>query len=127
MDQPNTFDLQAILTHEAGHFFGLAHATDTHSIMYAYYKPGAIQLTADDVAGVCATYPSAHGGGCSCSAASDRFGPWETVVAAALLVVALARRRHRRRAGGNCNHVLRFTTEMRGRDRNSFRRPSAGM
>jgi len=94
---------------------------------FAFLDWALPRLPADDVAGVCATYPSAHGGGCSCSAASDRFGPWETVVAAALLVVALARRRHRRRAGGNCNYVLRFTTEMRGRDRNSFRRPSAGM
>src|SRR5262249_53351461 len=28
-------DLQAVLTHEAGHFYGLAHATDTHAVMYA--------------------------------------------------------------------------------------------
>jgi hypothetical protein len=41
------FDLQAILTHEAGHFLGLAHATDTNAIMYAYYKPGAVDLTSD--------------------------------------------------------------------------------
>jgi len=53
----SAYDLQAILTHEAGHFFGLAHATDTNSIMYAYYVRGKIQLTSDDAAGFCAIYP----------------------------------------------------------------------
>jgi len=41
---PSTIDLQAILTHEAGHFFGLAHATDESVVMYAYYSPGHIDL-----------------------------------------------------------------------------------
>jgi hypothetical protein len=50
------FDLQAILTHEAGHFYGLAHATSPTSVMYAFYQPGAIALTPDDVAGVCTLY-----------------------------------------------------------------------
>ena len=50
------YDLQAILTHEAGHFLGLAHSADTSAIMYAYYQPGAIDLTADDVGGICAMY-----------------------------------------------------------------------
>jgi MYXO-CTERM domain-containing protein len=53
----NTYDLQAILTHEAGHFLGLAHATDTQAIMYAYYAPGSVALTPDDVAGICTVYP----------------------------------------------------------------------
>jgi hypothetical protein len=53
----NTYDLQAILTHEAGHFLGLAHATETTSIMYAYYSPGSLTLTGDDLAGICAIYP----------------------------------------------------------------------
>jgi hypothetical protein len=47
------FDLQSILTHEAGHFLGIAHATDTNAIMYAYYQPGAINLTADDIDAIC--------------------------------------------------------------------------
>jgi hypothetical protein len=51
------YDLQAILTHEAGHFLGLAHAADTSAVMYAYYLPGRIQLTDDDKAGFCAIYP----------------------------------------------------------------------
>jgi hypothetical protein len=61
LDDPpplNTYNLQAILTHEAGHFFGLAHATDTGSIMYAFYKARALDLTQDDVDGVCSIYPA---------------------------------------------------------------------
>ncbi len=54
--QSGSFDLQAILTHEAGHYFGLAHATDTHSIMYAYYQAGATALTPDDDGAICAAY-----------------------------------------------------------------------
>src|SRR5580698_3294357 len=50
---PNTYDLQSILRHEAGHFVGLAHSTDTSAVMYAYYHPGSVTLTPDDVAGIC--------------------------------------------------------------------------
>ena len=64
-----TFDLQAILTHEAGHFYGLAHATDALAIMYAYYQPGAVALTTDDTAGLCAIYPPEVAGGCACASA----------------------------------------------------------
>jgi Matrixin len=60
------YDLQAILTHEAGHFLGLAHSADTSALMYALYQPGAIQLTADDTDAICAVYPANQaGGGCS--------------------------------------------------------------
>jgi hypothetical protein len=58
----NGFDLASVITHEAGHFLGLAHATDNRSTMFASYKPGTIalrSLSADDVAGLCAIYPSA--------------------------------------------------------------------
>jgi hypothetical protein len=64
-----TFDLQAILTHEAGHFLGLAHATDTHSIMYAYYQPGAINLTPDDDGAICSVYQPTSSSGGSCQTA----------------------------------------------------------
>ncbi len=56
------FDLLSVITHEAGHFFGLAHATSSSSTMYASYKPGTIslrKLSADDIAGICTIYPSA--------------------------------------------------------------------
>ncbi len=57
------YDLESVVTHEAGHFLGLAHATDSRSTMYASYKPGSIALrtlTPDDVAGACAIYPNAE-------------------------------------------------------------------
>ncbi|MBX3208949.1 MAG: matrixin family metalloprotease [Labilithrix sp.] len=56
----NGFDLASVITHEAGHFFGLAHATDARSTMFASYKPGTAALRTlapDDVAGLCAIYP----------------------------------------------------------------------
>ena len=57
----NGFDLASVITHEIGHFFGLAHATSSKSTMYASYKPGSIalrSLSADDVDGLCAIYPN---------------------------------------------------------------------
>jgi hypothetical protein len=59
---PNGYDLASVVTHEAGHFFGLAHATDPRATMYASYKPGTSALrtlSPDDVAGICAVYPNA--------------------------------------------------------------------
>ena len=58
----NGFDLLSVITHEAGHFLGLAHATDSRSTMFASYKPGTSSLrslAADDIAGLCEIYPSA--------------------------------------------------------------------
>jgi hypothetical protein len=70
------YDLQAILTHEAGHFLGLAHATDTTSLMYAFYQPGAVELTADDLSGICTIYPPSKpsNGGCSATSAPTSSG-----------------------------------------------------
>lgn len=51
------YDLASILTHEAGHFFGLAHSADSTAVMYAYYHPGSTVPQPDDVAGICALYP----------------------------------------------------------------------
>jgi MYXO-CTERM domain-containing protein len=56
---PNTYDLQTIITHEAGHFLGLAHATDTTAVMYALYAAGSLTLQPDDIAGICTIYPPA--------------------------------------------------------------------
>jgi len=58
----NGYDLASVVTHEAGHFFGLAHAQLQTATMYASYKPGTTALrtlSADDVAGICEIYPSA--------------------------------------------------------------------
>ena len=57
----NGFDLLSVITHEAGHFLGLAHATDATATMFASYKPGTTSLrtlSADDIAGICEIYPS---------------------------------------------------------------------
>lgn len=49
-------DLGTILTHEAGHFLGLAHSPDTSAVMYAHYQAGTTTLTPDDVSGICSMY-----------------------------------------------------------------------
>lgn len=57
----NGFDLASVVTHEAGHFFGLAHATSPSATMYASYKPGSSALrtlSQDDIAGICTIYPN---------------------------------------------------------------------
>jgi hypothetical protein len=58
----NGFDLASVITHEAGHFLGLAHATSSSATMFAAYKPGTTALrtlSADDIAGLCSIYPDA--------------------------------------------------------------------
>jgi hypothetical protein len=48
------YDFASIMTHETGHFLGLAHSGDNRATMYANYTPGATamrNLTSDDVAG----------------------------------------------------------------------------
>ncbi|HEY6559419.1 MAG TPA: matrixin family metalloprotease [Polyangiaceae bacterium] len=54
-------DLLSVVTHEAGHFLGLAHAESREATMYPSYNPGETKLrtlTADDVAGICDIYPA---------------------------------------------------------------------
>ena len=51
------YDLASILTHEAGHFLGLAHTADETAVMYAFYHPESTVPQPDDVAGICAIYP----------------------------------------------------------------------
>lgn len=58
--EPVEYDLVSVLTHEAGHFLGLAHAAEPEATMFFSYEPGTTafaDLHPDDVAGVCAAYP----------------------------------------------------------------------
>lgn len=98
--QGEVYDLQAIMTHEAGHFHGLAHATSTDAIMYAYYKPGAILLTPDDIDGVCSIYsPLPVSSGCSCDVAGSSWhGALATAAASLGLPLLLIAYRWRTRA-----------------------------
>jgi hypothetical protein len=51
------YDLLTVLTHEAGHFLGLAHSADVGAVMFAHYQAGSSALTPDDVSGICTVYP----------------------------------------------------------------------
>jgi hypothetical protein len=59
---PNQTDLQSIATHEAGHFLGMDHASNTSSTMFWNSVPGYSyqrNLTSDDIAGISTLYPPA--------------------------------------------------------------------
>lgn len=55
-----TVDLENVLTHELGHYLGLAHTTDPTATMFASAVAGETSkrdLARDDVEGICAVYP----------------------------------------------------------------------
>jgi hypothetical protein len=55
------YDFLSIVTHETGHFLGMAHSGDERATMYAHYEPGQTSmrdLTEDDVSGICSIYPA---------------------------------------------------------------------
>jgi hypothetical protein len=57
---PGGIDFLSIITHEAGHFFGLAHSGDMQATMFAQYTPGSTygrNLASDDADGICTIYP----------------------------------------------------------------------
>ena len=78
-------DLQNVLTHEAGHYFGLAHSATASATMFASAPPGEVGkriLEADDVEGFCNAYPPDTFDGVACDdtprgGATLRCGPVE--------------------------------------------------
>ena len=57
---PTGYDFLSIVTHESGHFLGMAHSPDPHATMYAHYTQGATamrNLSTDDIQGICTIYP----------------------------------------------------------------------
>jgi hypothetical protein len=66
-DAAPQYDFQSIVTHEAGHFLGLAHSQEEGATMVRDYQKGSVDLRSlagDDVAGVCAVYPPGDPGTC---------------------------------------------------------------
>jgi hypothetical protein len=55
------FDLLAVLTHEAGHFLGLAHSDDMSATMWPNYQSGGAALSDDDKKAICAVFPPVSG------------------------------------------------------------------
>jgi hypothetical protein len=63
-DNVVTNDLQAVLTHELGHFMGLDHSLFENATMQANYdlfNLGARTLSSDDIAGICSIYAPIEG------------------------------------------------------------------
>ena len=56
----NGYDLESIVTHESGHFLGMAHSGDGYATMFAIYARGTTTMRTlhdDDRAGLCSIYP----------------------------------------------------------------------
>lgn len=106
---PEAIDLQAVLTHEVGHYIGLDHSVEDDSIMAESYcereatrcklgRVAARRLAEDDIDAVCALYPPSGyeapedpDGGCSTApAAPPPFWPFALV---ALALLRFAKRR----------------------------------
>jgi hypothetical protein len=101
------FDLQAVMTHEVGHYIGLAHSDDPESIMVAGYcelgercmlgRVASRRLGADDVAAVCALYPPDRAPAPpeprGCATARGRGSSWPFLTALVLPLIVLLRRR----------------------------------
>ncbi|MCX7808783.1 MAG: matrixin family metalloprotease, partial [Deltaproteobacteria bacterium] len=108
-------DLPNVLTHEMGHYFGLAHSPDDpEATMYAAAEPGETSkrsLAEDDIAGICTIYgpdalteacdPTPKGGldlsctgekGCGCMLFRRESSPFSIGLFAFLTLVLLLKR-----------------------------------
>ncbi len=90
-------DLENTVTHEVGHFLGLAHSdADEMATMWACAEANEVfkrDLSADDIEGLCAVYPP----GCGCSAAGVPISQRNTVIVF-LFVLGIAWRYRRLRS-----------------------------
>lgn len=59
----NTYDMESVVLHEAGHFFGLNHTASSTAVMFAFVNLGESKrvLTSLDTTDVCAVYPGDAG------------------------------------------------------------------
>lgn len=59
----NTFDVESVVLHEAGHFIGLDHSNTVSSVMYPSVAPGEIKRTLAqiDIQDTCQVYPGTPG------------------------------------------------------------------
>lgn len=97
------FDLQDVLTHEVGHFFGLAHNDgDGAATMFPDIAPGELSkrsLNQDDEAGLRALYVPAAAPAAACAFGAEPRSRAPLALGLALVVAAsLAARRSARRA-----------------------------
>jgi MYXO-CTERM domain-containing protein len=103
-------DLEAIITHEVGHYIGLAHSPERDSIMTPQYcqdekrcsttKELARDLGEDDIAAVCALYPPAgtyapepEQAGCAVTPAGSSRAPVFPIILGVLALLAARPRR----------------------------------
>jgi predicted Zn-dependent protease with MMP-like domain len=113
-------DIQNAVTHEVGHYLGLAHSENKSAAMYAETHQGEISkrtLHADDILGLCTIYPygkttpagSGQGsvpqdvqGGCGVAPGPSPASPWVvvvTVIVGGLVEVGRRRGGRRKRTG----------------------------
>lgn len=138
-------DLQAVVTHEVGHFIGLAHSMDMEAVMFASYAPGSTvqrHLSPDDIDAICTVYPANNGRACNTEPRNGFSGSCDEVDTSGTCAVApgaapanasgvsygaiaviggvgfaVARRRKRRRAPSGATNVTNATCATDARHR----------